>query len=149
MSLVENVPSTTDVAHALEAVVTWLRDSREPVGLSKSSLSTLSRLDTMGPSRITDLAEREGLTQPGMTTLVNRLVQAGLAERRADPGDGRAVLVALTSDGLARLTEYRVSRTELITARLDQLDPESRSALAEAVPALVQFVDESHVTEER
>ncbi|MBF4574628.1 MarR family winged helix-turn-helix transcriptional regulator [Frondihabitans sp. VKM Ac-2883] len=149
MSPAENAPSTTDVAHALEAVVTWLRDSREPVGISKSSLSTLARLDVVGPLRITDLAEREGLTQPGMTTLVNRLVLTGLAERRADPGDGRAVLVALTSDGLARLTEYRVSRTELISARLEQLDPESQSALAKAVPALERFVDDSHVTEEK
>lgn len=133
-----------EIAHALEAVVTWLRDSREPVDLSKSALSALSRLDLLGPLRITDFAAREGLTQPGMTTLVNRLVEGGLAERRADPDDGRAVLVALTDDGLARLTDYRVSRTSLIRARLERLDPDSRSALAKAVPALHRFVEEEN-----
>ncbi|BDZ47832.1 MarR family transcriptional regulator [Frondihabitans sucicola] len=144
MGATRETVQNVDVAHALEALVTWLRDSREPADLSKSALSALSRLDALGPLRITDLAEREGLTQPGMTTLVNRLVDGGLAERRADPGDGRAVLVALTQDGLARLTDYRVTRTRFISARLEQLDPESRSALADAVPALRRFVEEEH-----
>lgn len=133
-----------DVAHALEALVTWLRDSREPADLSKSALSALSRLDTLGPLRITDLAEREGLTQPGMTTLVNRLVGGGLAARRADPDDGRAVLVELTATGLARLTDYRVSRTRIIAARLERMDPESLLSLAQAVPALRRFVEQEN-----
>jgi DNA-binding MarR family transcriptional regulator len=144
MSASQVTDQNVDVAHALEALVTWLRDSREPADMSKSALSALSRLDTLGPLRITYLAEREGLTQPGMTTLVNRLVSGGLAERRSDPDDGRAVLVALTDAGLARLTDYRVSRTRFIAARLEQLDPASRNALADAVPALRKFVEEEN-----
>jgi DNA-binding MarR family transcriptional regulator len=144
MRVNERTVQNVDVAHALEAIVTWLRDSREPVDLSKSALSALSRLDALGPLRMTDLAVREGLTQPGMTTLVNRLVASGLAERRADPEDGRAVLVALTGDGLSRLTDYRVTRTRFIEARLEQLDADSQRALLDAVPALQKFVEEEN-----
>ncbi|ROQ38666.1 DNA-binding MarR family transcriptional regulator [Frondihabitans sp. PhB188] len=134
--------TTQDTAHALEAVITWLRDSREPADMSKSALSVLARLDALGPLRITDLAVREGITQPGMTTLVNRIVGQGLAERLSDPDDGRAVLVALTGAGVARLTEYRVSRTATIAARLERLDPESQLALTQATDALRRFVTE-------
>ena len=39
------------------------------------------------------------LSSGGMTKRLDRLVDAGLVERRADPGDRRGVLVGLTSHG--------------------------------------------------
>ena len=135
-------PQMLEVARALEAVVTWLRDSREPVGVSKSSLSALSRLEVHGPLRITELAQREGLTQPGMTTMVKRLVAAGLAGKTADPDDARAVVVYVAPVGREMLSTYRRTRTDFILARLERLDTDSRRANTAAVPALHQFVVE-------
>ena len=51
---------------------------------------------TDAPRRITDLAELEGLAQPTMTLLVQRLEQRGWVERKRDSDDGRVVLVSLT-----------------------------------------------------
>lgn len=128
------------VARALEGVIGWLRQSRQPQDMSASALSVLSRLDTTGAMRITDLADREGLSQPGTTTLVNRLVTAGFVERGADAADGRVVLVAVTGQGVARLREYREARSRLVAERLTILTRSERDALRRALPALERIV---------
>jgi DNA-binding MarR family transcriptional regulator len=127
------------VADALERVIGWLRDWRTPSGLSASTLSALSRLDALGSLRVTDLAELEQLTQPGMTTLINRLEDAGFAVREPDPTDGRAVRVTITPSGAARVLAYRESRAALIHTRLGQLSAPDRAALIAALPALRSF----------
>jgi DNA-binding MarR family transcriptional regulator len=131
------------VAHALERVIGWLRQTREPLGLSLSTLSALSRLDAAGALRISELAEREGLTQPGMTTLINRLEAGGLAARTADPTDRRAVLVTITPTGTEHINAYRRSRAELIGARVGLLQPDDQEALMAAVPALERLIADS------
>ncbi|MCU1528419.1 MAG: hypothetical protein JWP75_2182 [Frondihabitans sp.] len=134
------------VGHALAQVLTWIRESRPGADLSASSLSVLAHLDSVGPRRITDLADREGITQPGMTTLVNRLAQTGLATKSADPTDRRAVLVAITPHGTERITAHRAARAELIAARLVDLDDDDQAALRAAVPALSRLVTEPSAT---
>ena len=42
-------------------------------------------------------------TEPSITTLVRRLVAAGLVDRRVDPADGRARTLAITGPGAAAL----------------------------------------------
>jgi DNA-binding MarR family transcriptional regulator len=130
------------VARALEQVIAWLRQSREPSGLSLSALSALSRLDSLGSLRVTELAEREQLTQPGMTTLINRLEEAGLAVREPDPSDGRAVRVTITAAGLDRVRAHRDARAALLGDRIAALSAEHRAALVAALPALVEFAGE-------
>jgi DNA-binding MarR family transcriptional regulator len=140
MVISSDIEERRAVAHALERVISWLRDAREPQGLSASTLSALSRLESSGPLRITDLADREGLTQPGMTTLINRLEEGGFALREADPDDRRAVRVSITKEGIARVTAYRASRAALIGARIEQLDIGDQEKLLAALPALEHFI---------
>jgi DNA-binding MarR family transcriptional regulator len=128
------------VARALEQVIAWLRQSREPLGLSASALSALSRLESMGSLRVTELAELEQLTQPGMTTLINRLEDAALAVREPDPRDGRAVRVTITSAGVQRVRAHRDARAALLLDRIAALSEEHQAALIAALPALVEFV---------
>jgi DNA-binding MarR family transcriptional regulator len=132
-------PDLLAVSHSLERVISWLRDARAPGGLSASTLSALSRLESGGPLRVTELSYREGLTQPGMTTLIHRLEDAGLAIREPDPSDGRAVRVTITPLGIERVTEYRASRAALISERLGALDAGDQAALIAAVPAFDHF----------
>jgi len=42
-------------------------------------------------------------TEPSITTLVRRLIAAGLVDRTVDPGDGRARALVLTESGAAAL----------------------------------------------
>ena len=104
--------------------------------LSRTAASVLASLRDGGPQRITALAASEAVAQPTMTTLVGRLERDGFARRDPDPGDARAVLVSLTPEGLLRLKRIREARAAAIDARLAELDPDEREALAAAMPAL-------------
>ena len=104
--------------------------------LSRTSASVLASLRDGGPQRITALAASEAIAQPTMTTLVGRLERDGLVTRESDPADARAVLVTLTPEGLTRLKRIREARAAAIEARLRELDPDERAALAAALPAL-------------
>jgi DNA-binding MarR family transcriptional regulator len=124
------------LGRALEQVVTWLRRTRRTSDVSATALSLLDRLDGAGAQRITDLAALEGITQPAMTALVNRLEEHGWAERAADPADGRAIRVSLTDGGRERLLRHRADRSRRIAERLAVLEPEDQRALLAALPAL-------------
>ena len=104
--------------------------------LSRTAASVLASLRDGGPQRITALAASEAVAQPTMTTLVGRLERDGLVARGGDPDDARAVLVSLTPEGLMRLKRIREARAAAIDARLAELDPDEREALAAAMPAL-------------
>jgi DNA-binding MarR family transcriptional regulator len=123
------------LATGLDEVARWLT-RQVPRSLSLSTLSALARLEAEGPLRVSDLTEREALTQPGMTILVNRLAGAGLAERVPDPTDRRAVLVRITEQGQTVLAERRDERARLLRDRLVQLDDADRDVLMAALPAL-------------
>ncbi len=60
-------------------------------------LYSLSKSDE--PVRLTDLHQRVLLSQPALSRMVDRLVERGLVERCDDPGDRRAVRLALTDAG--------------------------------------------------
>src|SRR5579875_988395 len=78
------------------SALTRLFFARTGTGLSRTEVGLVAAL-----------AAREGITQPAVTQLVNRLERRGYAERRADPEDGRAVLVVATGAGRDALERVR------------------------------------------
>lgn len=132
--------TSTDPAVALTRYYSWWRRSAPTSSLSSTSLSTLDVLDVRGPQRVSDLAARERISQPGMTGLVTRLATAGLVERTSDPDDGRVALVRVTEAGCGELTEVRDARSAELRRRLEHLDPQDRRALELAVPALERLM---------
>ena len=50
-------------------------------------------------SRLTDLAQRAGMTPQSMAEIVGELVELGYVVRRPDPADRRAKLIVLTRRG--------------------------------------------------
>ena len=105
-------------------------------GLSMTPASTLASLERLGPQRLTQLAAREGVTQPAMTQLISRLEDSGLVHREASQEDGRVVLVVITDDGRAMIARRRAGRNERLAGIIAQLGPEHQEALAAALPAL-------------
>src|SRR6516165_12831877 len=124
------------VAAGLERLIGLFRSLSPASGLSLTAAATLATLERSGPSRLTWLAAREGVTQPAMTQLIARLQDAGLVDRAADPADGRVVQVRITADGLAVLAGRRAVRAERLAGLLDRLSPDEREALAAALPAM-------------
>ena len=124
------------MAAGLERLIGLFRWLSPPSGLSLTAAATLATLERSGPRRLTALAAREGVTQPAMTQLVARLQDAGLAERVADPADGRVVQVRITAEGQAMLACRRAVRAERVALLLARLSPDEQAALAAALPAM-------------
>jgi DNA-binding MarR family transcriptional regulator len=109
-------------------------------GMSRSEGSVLATLRD-GPQRITALAELEGLAQPTVTKLVNRLADLGWVARERATEDGRVVLVSLTPAGHDALGVLRERYRPLLRAGLAQLSDEQLAALVDATGALAALID--------
>ena len=114
----------------------WRISRRTPREMSRSAASVLGSLRDLGPTRITELANLEAVTQPTMTTLVTRLERDGLVVRNPDPADARAVRVEITDEGRERLASMRAARAAVLDAALAELEPREREALQNALPVL-------------
>jgi len=72
-----------------------------------------------GPLRTSALAESVHSDLSTVSRQVGALVAAGMLERRADPADGRACLLALTPAGEAAVAEHEQGRANFFAAVLD------------------------------
>src|SRR3954469_24930681 len=109
------------------AVLTRLLIRQVRPDVSRTEAGVLRTL-TDAPRRITELAELEGLAQPTMTLLVQRLERRGWIERKSHPDDGRVVLVSLTDAGSATLEGFR---TQVLAALRKHLDAMPAAEIAE------------------
>jgi DNA-binding MarR family transcriptional regulator len=127
-----------DIAEALPqraAALARLFIERTSVGLSRTEIGVL-RAVAQGPQRVTDLAAGEGVTQPAITMLVNRLAQRAWLERVADPLDRRAVLVRMTPAGRERFDALRAEYRALLHEEMASLGDDEVETLARAVEIL-------------
>jgi len=72
---------------------------------------------------------------------VTALEDSGYVRRFADPSDARASTLAITAHGEEALERIRTETNLMLTASLELLTPEQRSALAAALPVLEQLAD--------
>jgi DNA-binding MarR family transcriptional regulator len=93
------------------------------------------------PCRITELAAREGITQPAVTQLVNRLEARGWVVRTTDPDDRRAVLVELTDVGVEEFEHLRADYRALMRSYMADLDYEELETLSDALEILDRVVE--------
>ncbi|GAA3210867.1 MarR family winged helix-turn-helix transcriptional regulator [Dactylosporangium siamense] len=121
---------------AVERLFSLLRHGNPPNDISLTAASTLRRLEREGPRRLTELATAEGVTQPAMTQLAQRLERDGLAERTTDATDGRVVLVRVTQAGRDLLARRRAVRAGHLAALLTNLSEDDEALIAAALPAL-------------
>nr|WP_313777206.1 MarR family transcriptional regulator [Mycobacterium sp.] len=111
---------------ATDLTTRFLSDRSE---MSASAAFAINRVSREGPIRLTTLAAKEGVSQPSMTQLVQRLERADLVAGVADPEDGRVRLIGTTSQGQALLDDRRRIRRVRLRELLAELTPEEESAL--------------------
>jgi len=122
-----------------------LKATSEPgwmeIDLTLPQLRTLLVLAEEGPLVIGQIAQRLGI---GLSTgghLVDRLVQAGLAERAEDTEDRRRTVARLTSKGedlYARL----LNRTQHMQALIQKMREDELTALLQGLRALRRVIEE-------
>jgi DNA-binding MarR family transcriptional regulator len=113
-----------------------LRTEDVASGMSPARLSALSVLVFGGSRTMGELAEAEQVTPPTMTRLVASLAEAGLVERRPDPGDGRVVRVHATAEGQRVLEAGRDRRVAHLAGLLDRLTVEEVAVVDRATELL-------------
>ncbi len=80
----------------------WERAKR--AGINPTQLAILELLEGRdGGLGVKEIAAHLGVSQPTATDSINALVRKGAVEKRAVPGDGRAVAIVSTSEGKALL----------------------------------------------
>ena|SRR5215469_2384144 len=99
-------------------------------GLTPARLSALSVIVFGGPRPLGELAAAEGVAGPTMTRIVDGLVAGGLAERRPDPRDGRAALIAATAPGEDLMRAAAGRRISAIADAISELPAADRRRLA-------------------
>jgi DNA-binding MarR family transcriptional regulator len=132
----------TNVLGALAlALADGMRDATEAAaGMSGAAPAALVALRQFLAGRTTgDLARATGLTHSGAVRLVDRLVDAGLVERR--PGrDGRSLAIVLTAPGRALSDEITEARAQAVAAALGGLGADERGQLAALVDTVLATV---------
>lgn len=132
--------SIDEVAEDLPARVAILtRLFLKRTGISRMEAGVLWAA-AAGPRRITELAEREGCTQPAITRLVDRLQARGWVVREPDPGDGRVVLVSLTAEGRAVADRLRNVYREMLHGEMSKLAEEDVRVLDRAIEILDELI---------
>jgi DNA-binding MarR family transcriptional regulator len=129
----EGIAETLDRAAAL--VVRHIARST-----SLTSRAALGALREDGPTRLTELARSQGVSQPAMTQLVARLERESLVVRLIDPEDARATLVDITESGRAVWTELKDTRRERLAELLDNLSPDEEAALGLAMRVALPLI---------
>ncbi|MHB1593869.1 MAG: MarR family winged helix-turn-helix transcriptional regulator [Streptosporangiaceae bacterium] len=139
----QNPPADTaesdDVALGLYSLAVTVVGAM-PRDISLTTAATLNLLERAGPQRMSHLAACEGVAQPSMTALVSKLERDGLAERYADPTDGRAVLVSLTAAGRRYVHDRRRASALMLADVIGRLPGDQARSLRAAMPALEAVV---------
>jgi DNA-binding MarR family transcriptional regulator len=98
--------------------------------LDPAAYGLLIGLYDRAPVRPTELAAYFGVGKATISRQLKVLEGLGLVERRADPADRRAHLLALTGEGRRRLDTVRAARRERFHALLDRWPEEDVRTLA-------------------
>jgi DNA-binding MarR family transcriptional regulator len=127
-----------EIAEALPQRVTALSRlflAQSSVGVSRIEIGVISAL-SLRPQRVTELAAGEGVTQPAITRLVDRLQERGWVTRESDPCDGRVVMVHLTDTGREMLETLRAEYRALVHEEMAALTSADVETLAHAIDVL-------------
>jgi DNA-binding MarR family transcriptional regulator len=108
----------------------------DPSELTIAQLSLLASVVRAGPIGVGHLAEIEGLPSPAVTRLADKLEEAGLVTRRANPADRRGVHLVATVQGEQVFDRRREAGNAWLAGHLSALSEDDRVALERAVGVL-------------
>ncbi len=138
--LVEQAVSVyRDVARSwtVPAALTWLA-----LDLSIAQVKALIALACEEPLTVSQVGDLLGIGLPTASHLVERLVQAELAERSEDPADRRRTLVRLSQNGRDLSQRLWFEGRDQLQHRFSLLSQDDLSALLQGLRAVVAAADD-------
>ena len=117
-----------------------LAERLKALELTVAQFDALANLYVGDGIRQQELAARLLVTKGNVTGLVNRLVEHGWVERRADPEDGRAHRVLLTRSGRKLAKRALVIQRDLVDEMMGTLTQQQREQLRSTLDQLAKRV---------
>ncbi|MGK2956125.1 MAG: MarR family winged helix-turn-helix transcriptional regulator [Solirubrobacterales bacterium] len=107
--------------------------------LGSQGFTALAVIRTVGPLRVSEIAERLSIDVSVASRQVNSLISAGYARRDPDEADGRAHRITATESGAKALTE---SHGRMVAAFSQALDGWSAKELTELAAHLNHLIED-------
>ncbi|AMX00284.1 MarR family transcriptional regulator [Rummeliibacillus stabekisii] len=110
-----------------------LQSDAERVGLTVVQLRALYKISVRPNVRLAELAERMKSTNSTISSVIDRLVDKELVERKTSENDRRAITICLTLKGEEKLREFQESKSETVQKlqRINDLPAEDIKRLLE------------------
>ncbi len=108
-------------------------DSWSRIDLTMQQIKTLAALWGQPALRMRALSDMLGVNLSTMTGIVDRLIERGLVERRADPEDRRIVLVQLTEAGREEIGRIMMLGQTQLAELLEFIDTDDLPVIARAM----------------
>lgn len=131
------------VLRATQAFVGLAFRSLEAAGtpITLAQYRMLAALHADDNQNVRDLASTLGVERSTATRMYTRLVNAGLVERKADPTDGRAVVVSLTRSGRKVVAAVNQARRGNVAALLSALPAARREQLVDLLDEFAELAE--------
>ncbi len=113
------------------------------VDMKLSQLKALAAFKGERPFTMNELAANSMVKLPNMTTIVDDLIQEGLAERKRDEADRRKVLVHLTAKGKELRDKFMANRRELAMSIFSGLSEEKKNQLLHSLETVCNIFEET------
>ncbi|MBA2532518.1 MAG: MarR family transcriptional regulator [Nocardioidaceae bacterium] len=123
-----------------------LKGSTPGGSYDRSANVLLLVIDRVGPLRIADLATTCHVDASTVSRQAAELVREGLVHRQADPQDGRASLMALTTAGAKHVAYIKQRRREFFEQVVSGWEPQTVDVF---LALLTRFVDDIEQRVER
>ncbi len=104
----------------------------------------LNELHVKGPQKQAELAETIGYTKGAMTSIAEKLVKLGLAERLYDPSDRRTIRLQITEEGKVALAKAQSIGKEVFVQLFEVLDDKEIAQYLLIQEKLVQGIQQKN-----
>jgi DNA-binding MarR family transcriptional regulator len=108
---------------------------RPPAPLSPRHVAALEQLRG-GPTTVSELAARLGLSLPTVSGVLADLDRAGFVERHADPADRRRTIVQIAPAQTELISQWLNGAALPLARVLDKLEPSEQAAFLKAMDLL-------------
>jgi DNA-binding MarR family transcriptional regulator len=119
-----------------------LRRELHSLDVTAGQVAVLAAIRNSPGIGVRELADREGMSSPGMSKYVTRLEAAGLVTRCPVGDDRRRVGLILTEDAQRVLRSVRSRRTAWLAARLKRLSDREVDAIDAAIEPLMRLLED-------
>jgi DNA-binding MarR family transcriptional regulator len=119
-----------------------MQSSKTMTSVPAVQIRILYLLGSRGPKRMTDIADALSVSMPASTAIVEKMVQARLVQRQADPQDRRVILVSLTDEGQKALKGVLAVHEARTKEVLSLLPPPKQQKMIDAFQCVYDLLQE-------